>query len=219
MKFDVPFAKTLLRPDTDLDHVSLSRAEVSEKRMSLIADRGTLLHQIEDFAEKAAIYLSEILQPVEIVVICGPGFNGAEGFALSRLLKKYDFSVNVALDTETDAGMSPEYIAERNAWHGKVYDYGDMDYNKVKLVIDCLHGSDLSQSLRGKDLKNIERLNASSCHVISLDCPSGLDVDTGQALGAVVQADMTITYFAQRPGFSEALGPETTGEVIIKTEG
>ncbi len=216
MKFDVPFSKTLLRQEKPSEAEALSRQDIDEKRRMLISEGGTYLQQIEDFTEKAAVYLSQILQSVEILVVCGPGFNGAEGFALARLLKKYDFSVTVALDTANDLGISPEYVAERNAWHGKVYDYNDVDYNKLKLVIDCLYGSDLSSSLRGKDLKNIERLNMSSCHVISLDCPSGLNVDTGEAFGGVVKADMTITYFAKRLGFLLGEGPETTGEVVVK---
>lgn len=216
MEFDVSFSKDMFRQREEETVPVLSREDVHTAKESYLKRGGTLINLIESFTEMAALHLSEITNPAETLVVCGPGYNGAEGFSLARLLKKYDYPVTIALDTSYDQGLTPEYMAERNTWHGKIFDYNDVNYGDFDLVIDCLYGSDLFQTLRGKDLKVIEWINISQAHVVSLDCPSGLDVNSGQLLGASIRADITITCFGYRAGFERNEGLKVTGGVVIK---
>ena len=218
MKFDVPFKDISLK--TSKQNVTkdvFDRADYYAYLDQYIESGGTLLDFVESFTEKAALHISETVKPVKTIVLCGPSLNGAMGFALARLLKKYGFEVSVALDTMATEQQSPEYIAEKNAWHGKIYDFTDAKYGSYKLVIDSLYGSDLDFQLSSKDISVIREINKSNkSHVISLDVPSGLDVSTGNHFGEVIHSDMTICAQAERTGFHSHIGPECVGKIIVK---
>lgn len=217
MEFDDFFAKSVLHQKVEKKQDVWDRFDCETAKQDFITSGGTLIHLIESFTESAANYLLEVLKPVDILILCGPNYNGAEGFALARVLAKYEFPVTVAMDTLMDHGKSPEYLAERTAWHGTIYDFMDVNYDHFQVVIDCLYGSELTEPLQRKDISVIKRINESRCQVIAIDVPSGLDCDSGEALGAVIQAKMTITAGAPKQGFFAGEGLVTTGKLIIKS--
>jgi NAD(P)H-hydrate epimerase len=65
----------------------------------------------------------------------------------------------------------------------------------------------------------IERVNFSGIPVISVDIPSGLDVDTGEATGTCVKARETVTFIAAKRGMFIGQGPRMCGRIIVDTLG
>src|SRR6185503_4476371 len=83
------------------------------------------------------------------------------------------------------------------------------------LIVDGLFGIGLSRSIEGANAKLVEYANAQSCPVLALDIPSGLNSDTGQALGRTVRATHTITFIGLKPGLLTLDGPDHCGQISV----
>ena len=86
---------------------------------------------------------------------------------------------------------------------------------KCSLIVDALFGVGLSRNVEGFYAELIKWINSFDKPVVSLDTPSGLDVDTGQVKGQAVQADLTLTFGLSKPGFYLMQGPAHTGQLKI----
>jgi NAD(P)H-hydrate epimerase len=184
-----------------------------------ISAGGTYLELMERAAEHAAAFIQDKFNPLKTLVLCGPGNNGGDAYGTARLLKQAGFEVDVAMDTASDHRQSPEAQAERNAWHGPLYDFTDVDYGVYGLIVDGLFGVGLSENLRGSYLKVVQKVNESPAKVVSLDMPSGLAADTGEVKGQAIRADYTVTFHRPKRGHYEKEGPDHTGNLILRDVG
>ena len=152
--------------------------------------------------------------PHPVVVLCGPGNNGGDGFVAARLLEVWGWPVKLALlgdlaDLRGDAAL----MAAR--WRGGLRPFSREILDGNPLVIDALFGAGLSRPLEGKAAKMIERLNERALDVVAVDVPSGLDGNCGLALGPVVRAKLTVTFFRPKPGHYLMPGRELCGELVV----
>ena len=85
--------------------------------------------------------------------------------------------------------------------------------------MDAIFGVGLKGRIEGVFRDLIESINSSGAYIISVDIPSGLDADTGEALGACVKADKTVTFVARKRGMVKDKGPGYCGKVIVKDLG
>jgi hydroxyethylthiazole kinase-like uncharacterized protein yjeF len=87
------------------------------------------------------------------------------------------------------------------------------------LIVDGLLGIGLKREISGVFADLIEQANALAardrCPLLALDCPSGLDADTGTLRGTAIRASHTITFIAAKPGLLTADGPDHCGEVTV----
>lgn len=132
-----------------------------------------------------------------VAILCGPGNNGGDGYVAARLLAERGHRVAIFADSMPPAGPASE-MAKR--WTGTVQPLAAFVPAGWDVTIDALYGSGLARAIEGSAAEAIARLNASPTHVIAIDMPSGLNGDSGQATGPVVEADETITFFAAKPG-------------------
>ena len=86
---------------------------------------------------------------------------------------------------------------------------------RPRLVVDGLFGTGLDRPLSGSAAALVEAINAAESPVLALDLPSGLDADTGRALGPCVRATATATFVAPKLGFSAPGAAEWTGVVHL----
>lgn len=143
------------------------------------------------------------------VILCYKGNNGGDGAVVARYLNNYGIEVTVLLctklkDLKNGAKTNFEVLFASNI---KVLE-NIKSKAKIKSIIkesDLIVDALLGIGLKGKivsPLKDIIKLvNQSGKTIISLDIPSGLDADTGEALGIAVQADTTITFAYPKKGF------------------
>jgi NAD(P)H-hydrate epimerase len=87
------------------------------------------------------------------------------------------------------------------------------------VLVDALLGTGLHQAPRAEIAQAIGAMNASAKPILALDLPSGLDGDTGQAYGAAVRADTTLTFVAPKIGLYLGNGPEYAGRVLVDNLG
>lgn len=127
-----------------------------------------------------------------IAVCCGPGNNGGDG--------------RVVADCAGQAGIEATVIGLGE--HARLVD----DYD---LVVDALFGIGLSRAPEGEAAVLIDAMNARGVPVLALDLPSGLNADSGVAVGPVVVADCTVTFITYKRGLFTAYGPRVCGRVVL----
>lgn len=167
----------------------------------------------------------------KVVVFAGPGNNGGDGFAAARMLHNAGCSVRVCMAADPDRvkGDAATNLAIIRAMHIEIHivenedplpsiDEAVGDAADPGLVIDALLGTGLTRAPRMpvKDLiARINELGASGWVILAADAPSGLDVDTGEAPGAVVRADTTVTFAALKPAMAGDDAQRLCGRVIV----
>jgi ADP-dependent NAD(P)H-hydrate dehydratase / NAD(P)H-hydrate epimerase len=137
-----------------------------------------------------------------IVVLCGPGGNGGDGFVAGRLLEAWGYRVELGLlGPKTALRGDPALAAARFA--GSVLPASDIALSGADCVIDALFGAGLARDLDGEARALVEGMNAfarAGGLVVAVDVPSGLDGATGKVRGAAVEATASVTFFRLKPG-------------------
>ncbi|MFN3892651.1 MAG: NAD(P)H-hydrate dehydratase [Beijerinckiaceae bacterium] len=151
-----------------------------------------------------------------IVVLCGPGNNGGDGFVAARLLAAQ--GSNVALYLLGSASrLKGDAALAASRWTGPVTPAGEVDLTGATVVIDALFGAGLDRDLAGAARALVQRVNEwraerGGC-VVAVDVPSGLDGNTGLVRGAAISADVTVTFFRLKPGHLLLPGRTLCGRV------
>ncbi len=158
-----------------------------------------------------------------VVVFAGSGNNGGDGLVVARELRNAGVNVLVvmagkrgALSTDCSLqmniarklGIPVEYSKElaSSDLHGSV-------------LVDALFGTGLGRNITGPLARTIETVNESSCPVVSIDIPSGINADTGQVMGAAFRAEATVTMGRPKRGLILHPGAEYAGELLVDTIG
>lgn len=144
----------------------------------------------------------------KVVVFAGPGNNGGDAFVVARHLHQNgaDVIVKLLVEPETITGDAKTNLNILRNLSIPLHVLVDsqqlelLDLSMTFLVIDGLFGTGLKRDITGRFAKVIADINRCLAPTVSLDIPSGLDSDSGQPLGACVQADVTYTYGLPKTG-------------------
>ncbi|WP_241666790.1 NAD(P)H-hydrate dehydratase [Muricoccus nepalensis] len=145
-----------------------------------------------------------------VLVLAGPGNNGGDGYVAARRLEEAGWGVAVAALAPPRPGGPAEAAAAR--WRGPVVPFEPAEAARAGLVIDALLGAAPSRPLPGGALAV---LRAAGGPVLAVDVPSGLDGATGQPLGEVVGAAVTVTFARLKPGHLLLPGRTLCGELVL----
>ncbi len=153
--------------------------------------------------------------PLTVAVLCGPGNNGGDGFVVARLLRERGWDVRLALLGRRDE-LKGDAAAMARRWSGSDEPLSSALFDDVTLIVDALFGAGLSRPLSGAAAELAAVLNQSPISVVAIDVPSGVQGDTGHALGGKsIHADLTVTFFRKKPAHVLMPGREYCGEVIV----
>ncbi len=147
-------------------------------------------------------------------VVCGAGNNGGDGLAAARHLHRWGRLAGVAC-------IAPEALAgparrEADALAALGWELAsEPDFSEAQVVLDAIFGTGLSRPAEGRAAAFIQAVNAAGRRVVSVDVPSGLDADSGRAVGPAVQATLTVTLGLPKPGLLVGEGPALAGEVWV----
>ncbi|MFV0389018.1 MAG: NAD(P)H-hydrate dehydratase [Pyrinomonadaceae bacterium] len=164
------------------------------------------------------------------VVFCGPGNNGGDGAAISRLLYGFGWNVTAVLsceiiNTRGDARTKFERLSELQGATGfriiEVSQLCEFLGSEIlcDLCVDAIFGTGLSRSVEGSFLSIIEKINSMrktdlDLTIIAVDIPSGLDSDSEVPIGAHVFADYTVSFTA--PKLANVFPPASRSNGIVK---
>ena len=151
-----------------------------------------------------------------VVVLAGAGGNGGGGIACARHLHNRGFDVAIVLDRAAAAltGAPAAQLAILAAAGLAPADPGEAP----GLVVDALIGYSLAGAPRGRTAELIELCNTSARRVLSLDVPSGLNATTGEAPGAVIRPDRTLTLALPKTGLARVPGDLYLADIGIPPE-
>lgn len=201
-----------MNPNTLYQSPSLRQIESRHAHEALMQRAGAAA------ADWAVCLAGERNHPVLILV--GPGNNGGDAFEVARLLRQRFFDVRVIF--AGDAGKLPtDAAAARQAFSaaGGVTTTSIPDDVRWSLIIDGLFGIGLTRAPEGCYAQWISTANRlaerDNCPLLALDCPSGLNADTGTSFAPCIQASHTITFIAGKPGLLTADGPDCSGEIRV----
>ncbi|SFL49622.1 NAD(P)H-hydrate dehydratase [Methylorubrum salsuginis] len=148
-----------------------------------------------------------------ILILCGPGNNGGDGFVAARLLMEAGRAVELQLLGDRSALTGDAALAAAE-WTAPTSP-AKTPLPECDLIVDALFGAGLSRDLDGAARALVEAVNASGRPVLAVDVPSGLDGDTGQVRGAAVKAHETVTFVALKPGHLLQPGRSLCGAITL----
>lgn len=134
-----------------------------------------------------------------VVVLCGPGNNGGDGFVAARHLQEAGRQVTLLLFGSRDA-LKGDAATMAQRWTGPVIAATPVQIMQADVIVDALFGAGLSKPLDGAALALVDAVNTTRCPVVAVDLPSGLHGDDGQPRGSVVHATRSVTFFRPKPG-------------------
>jgi hydroxyethylthiazole kinase-like uncharacterized protein yjeF len=160
-----------------------------------------------------------------VVVLCGRGNNGGDGFVVARVLHERGRDVGVCLvgqagDVKGDAainlralrtlGVRVSEIVDRETW-----ELCGRDVLTAGLVVDALFGTGIRGPLTGLAAAIVSDVNASSSPVVAIDLPSGLSADSSEIIGPSIDATMTVTMAAPKLPLVLAPADALAGTLVI----
>ncbi|HUT33887.1 MAG TPA: NAD(P)H-hydrate epimerase [Planctomycetota bacterium] len=162
-----------------------------------------------------------------VLVFCGAGNNGGDGFVVARHLANAGLDVRVLCcfdrgkaDRLREAGVNLT-ICERmglpisDVLHAEGVERLRAQLVPGALVVDAVFGVGLSQPPREPQATLLRLLNEAGLATLAVDVPSGLDADTGVALGVALRADVTATMACPKVGFRRPGAAQYVGRLVV----
>lgn len=203
--------------------IRLSRRQVREVDRRAIEEFGVpgvvLMENASRSVAEVAWEELEKASSRKVLILCGGGNNGGDGLAAARHLHNFGAEVVVGLFADPakyrgealvnwevvramklrTVGVTPEVVRESD----------------VGLIVDALFGTGLTSPARDPFPELVRAIEAKGTRVLAVDLPSGLDCDTGAALGSALKAAMTVTFVAEKLGFANPDARAYTGAVTV----
>lgn len=170
---------------TPLSGPVLTAAEMRAAELACGVPLGELMERAGSELAEAAIRFGHGAQ---VLVLCGPGNNGGDGYVAARILAERGIAVRVAARDEPKTELSK---AARNRWVGPVERLAEAA--PAPIVVDALFGTGLTRPLDIEWRDALVRLRGEARFVIAADLPSGVGCDNGEDFGAVT-ADLTLAF-------------------------
>ncbi len=160
-----------------------------------------------------------------VLVVCGRGNNGGDGFVVARRLRVLGVPVKVFLTgaVEQLKGDARLCAALYEKLGGTIQPLGsdaelavlDAALGEARLVVDALFGTGLDREVVGVHRSVIERVNHAATARLALDIPSGIHANTGQVLGVAVRADVTVSFAHLKLGLLTTASAEHVGRLEV----
>jgi hydroxyethylthiazole kinase-like uncharacterized protein yjeF len=152
-------------------------------------------------------------QPV--VVLCGPGNNGGDGYVAAQRLREAGWPVTVAgVPRET---LTRDAAEAAKGWQGLVAPLSAAAVDDAAIVVDALFGAGLARPLSPQMQALLKA--ADNKHLVAVDLPSGLDGDSGRPHDYAPQATLTVTFHRKKPAHLLEPGRSFCGEVVVEDIG
>ena len=174
-------------------------------------EAGTKVETLMERAGEAlaeAIFLHAGNRPV--LIACGPGNNGGDGYVAARHLRKRGVPVRVAAlaDPTSEAARWA-----RKEWGGWIEELSDAQ--PAAVLVDCLFGTGLARPLDEAAAARLMTLAEASRIAVACDLPSGVETDSGAMLSPIPDFDLTVAFGALKPAHRLMPAMARMGRVVL----
>ncbi len=200
-------------------------AEMRNLDRQAISDFGITQEMLMENAGEAAYFviLTEFgVKDKKIVIFCGGGNNGGDGFVVARKIHSTGGEVKVFFlgkrdELEGSARKNFDIISKMPIEVGdiKSIEQAREAVFNCDAIIDAILGTGLSREVAGIHRDAIQVINESKKKVFSVDIPSGINGDTGQVMGSAIRSDYTITYGLPKIGNMLYPGFDLCGKLYV----
>lgn len=202
----------------------LYQTEQIQALESLVMKNG--LHAVSGLMELAGEAAFTILQKYwpkakRIIVCCGKGNNGGDGYVLANFadqagLKVSIYSIGDILEFK-DAALAAARRCEASGIPIQKFT-PNLPFD-CDVIVDALLGTGLRDDVKEPYYHFIQAINETHLPVLAIDIPSGLDANTGDIHGIVIKAQATITMMGLKAGLFTYHGPSYCGEIECNSLG
>lgn len=154
----------------------------------------------------------------DIIVLCGPGNNGGDGWSCAHELDAAGRRVRVIALRDPDLLEGPARDCAAAAMEsGVAWEIGGAspDLSGGAVVVDAVLGTGAGMPLREPLPEWCSAVNRSGAYVVAADMPTGVEADTGRVPGEAISADCTVTFIAPKSGLLMFPGAGHAGEVML----
>lgn len=193
-----------------IGHCILTAAEMRAAEQ-VVFDGGMGVEALMERAGRAVAETAwRISAGASVLVLCGPGNNGGDGYVIARLLAEWGLPVRVAATGEprTEAAQ----IA-RSKWTGPIETLGDAA--PASLLIDALFGTGLMRPLADEMLAPFLSLSLAAKMRLAVDLPSGIATDDGAILSDIPAQHITVALGALKPSHRLQPAVGMMGRIVI----
>ena len=165
-----------------------------------------------DAGVNCAKKIIKLVKKKPIIIVCGPGNNGGDGFIIGNYLHEKEYKVEVfCLQKKYYKGDALKAFKKLKI---KTQNISKFKARKNSVIIDCIFGTGLNRPIFGTLKSVILRMNKLN-KIISIDIPSGINGDTGKILGCAVKAHTTLALHAKKIGPTLNPGKNYSGKIIV----
>jgi len=191
----------------------LSIKDIKKLEIKEFKKRGNSFSLMKNAGTAVAKVILKSIKKQPIIVVCGPGNNGGDGFILAEYLRKKGYEVDVfCLQKKYYKGDALKALNQLQIKNKSIL---DLKIKKKSVVIDCLFGTGISRKISGFLRKIIFKINKSKQKIISIDIPSGVHGDTGKVCGCAIKANETLALHAKKIGHTLYPGKTYCGKIIV----
>ncbi len=194
-------------------HQILTTQQMAEADRLTIAAGTSGIQLMENAGLAVADAIEQRWLPCAVTVLCGPGNNGGDGLVVARLLAERGWNVRVALLGDRDA-LPADALHHASLWTGPIETLSPDAIEGASLVVDALFGAGLMRELPDTAAATLAAAKNNGVPIVAVDLPSGLQGDTGEALGAV-PCKLTVTFFRKKPAHLLFPGRQLCGELVL----
>lgn len=193
----------------------------------LIDEQGVSGFQLMQTAARSAFrqLLRRWPKAAKVLVLCGAGNNGGDGYVLASLAVRHGLEVKCLALTDP-IRLQGDAL---NAWQLAITqevkitlstqltdnELSDL-LQQADVTVDAMLGTGLQAAPRDEFARVIALCNQAATCVLALDLPSGLNASSGAAVGDVVSADATVTFIGLKAGLFTGQGPAVCGDILFE---
>lgn len=184
------------------------------------ADRITIKSGIPGFTlmQNAGLAVVDIIvervHPCPVLVLCGSGNNGGDGFVIAALLREQGRDVRVACSVTLDA-LKGDAAKAAALWTGSVLRFEDVHITPDILIVDAVFGTGFRGGFRFPVLEVFKKIEEVKPLIIAVDIPSGVNGTTGVSAPFTPNAKLTVTFCRKKMGHVLSPGVSYCGHVVV----
>lgn len=179
---------------------------------------------MENAARSSAAMITKKLRKLKkqtVLILCGSGNNGGDGFAIARHLREkfcvvvYWLGDSAKMSPETETNFKAAQNCKIQFFHIKnEKEINELDFD-FDCIVDAMIGVGGSENLKGLIVPILQKVNGTTGYKVAVDAPSGLNTLNGSAHKDCFRADLTLTMFAIKTGMILNQGMDVCGEIKI----